>query len=98
MFHSPTYVVRKLSSLALRALGRDLTNSGERVDIHYNGNVNFKNLDMYQKSHYKRYEFACGLFDRDMLVGDMACGTGYGTVMISEVARHAYGFDISPVI
>ncbi len=98
MFHPPASFVRILSSLVLRALGRDLTNRGERVDIHYNGHVEFTKLDMYQKSHYKRYEFACGLLDRDMLVGDLACGTGYGTVMLGNVVRHAYGCDISPII
>jgi len=98
MFYPTASLLRKLSSLALRALGRDLTNSGERVDIHYKGNVEFKKLDMYQKSHYKRYEFACRLLDRDMLVGDLACGTGYGTVMMGNAVRHAYGCDISPII
>jgi SAM-dependent methyltransferase len=98
MFHLSTTLFKKLSSVALRASGRDLTNSGERVDIYYSKHLDIGKLDMYQKSHYKRYEFACRMLGRDMLVGDMACGTGYGTVMMSEMVRHVYACDISPII
>ena len=90
--------VRWLSRLTKRALGRDFTNRGERVDIVYDGQINFEKLDLYQKSHYRRYQFACGLIGSDAVVGDLACGTGYGTVMLATVAREAFGYDISPVI
>jgi 2-polyprenyl-3-methyl-5-hydroxy-6-metoxy-1,4-benzoquinol methylase len=94
----PTRLLKRILSVARRIAGRDITNKGERVDIVYNGQVDFDRLDIYQKSHYKRYVFACGLIDKNAVVGDMACGTGYGTAMMSYHARQAYGYDISPVI
>ena len=44
--------------------------------------------------HLKRYDFArphCQ--DRDVL--DAACGVGYGTARLAEVARHVVGVDLS---
>lgn len=81
-----------------QALWRDLTNAGERIDIYYGRQIEFKKFDIYQKSHYRRYEFACRLLNSDMLVGDLACGTGYGTLMMSHVVNHVYGCDISPIL
>ena len=81
----------------IRRLRKDLTNHGERVDIDLSAGIcDFESLDMYQRSHYRRYEFACSLLAPDMLVGDFASGTGYGTAMMSQVARHAYGCDMDP--
>ena len=43
--------------------------------------------------HVKRYEFARPLCsDRDVL--DAACGVGYGTSYLAEVARRAVGVDV----
>ena len=91
-------MARRITNLTRQALGRDLTNAGERIDIYYGRQVDFKKFNIYQKSHYRRYEFACKLLNSDMLVGDLACGTGYGTVMMSHFANHAYGCDISPIL
>jgi SAM-dependent methyltransferase len=90
--------MRWLSRLSKRALGRDFTNRGERVDIVYDGHLDFEKLDVYQKSHFRRYQFACGTMGSGASVGDLACGTGYGTVMLATVAREAFGYDISPVV
>lgn len=68
------------------------------MDIIYRGQIRFDRLDMYQKSHFRRYQFACSLLGPDMVVGDLACGTGYGTVMLASVSRRASGYDISPVV
>jgi SAM-dependent methyltransferase len=46
-------------------------------------------------SHVKRYEFASSLLAPSDYVVDLACGTGYGTKMMSEFCRMAKGVDVS---
>jgi 2-polyprenyl-3-methyl-5-hydroxy-6-metoxy-1,4-benzoquinol methylase len=94
----PGRALRWAARMARRALGIDYTDRGERVDIRYRAQINFERLDIYQKSHYRRYQFACGRVGPSDRVGDLACGTGYGTVMLASVAGRATGYDISPVI
>ena len=66
------------------------------MDIDYY-NLDYNNLDIYQKSHYKRYVFAKSLIQKDDYVADMACGTGYGTMLISENCKKIEGFDIDEI-
>lgn len=72
-----------------------LSDDGERVDLIYRDNINFEKLDIYQKSHYKRYEFAQILLNASDICGDFACGTGYGSVMLSQKSFLVFGGDIS---
>jgi 2-polyprenyl-3-methyl-5-hydroxy-6-metoxy-1,4-benzoquinol methylase len=72
-----------------------LSDKGERVDINYNKDINWEKLDIYQKSHLKRYEFAKQLMDQNDAVGDFACGTGYGTLILSEKSAKVIGVDIN---
>lgn len=72
---------------------KNLENNGERMDIDYY-TIDYDKLDMYQKSHYKRYEFATTQISVDDVVGDMACGTGYGSMMISKKCKEVKGYDI----
>lgn len=44
--------------------------------------------------HLSRYQFAAG-FARGKEVLDVACGTGYGTYLLSQVASQVIGADIS---
>jgi len=76
----------------------DLNDNGERVDIRYDRNVDFDKLDLYQKSHYRRYEFASNLVPPGGTCGDFACGTGYGSVMLSEKCKKVIGADINSVV
>ena len=69
--------------------------TGERVDITYNSQIDFEILDMYQKSHYRRYEFAVGILNQVETCGDFACGTGYGSVMLSQKVKKVIGADIN---
>ena len=71
----------------------NLENDGERMDINYY-DMNFDRFDIYQKSHYKRYEMAKNLVKKDYIVGDMACGSGYGSLMLSEICKEVHGVDI----
>jgi 2-polyprenyl-3-methyl-5-hydroxy-6-metoxy-1,4-benzoquinol methylase len=71
----------------------NLENDGERMDINYY-NMNYNNFDIYQKSHYKRYEMAKTQIEKDFVVGDMACGSGYGSMMLSEMCDEIHGVDI----
>ena len=71
----------------------NLENNGERMDINYY-NMIYDNFDLYQKSHYKRYEMVKTLLDSDYVVGDMACGSGYGSIMLSDNCGEVHGVDI----
>jgi ubiquinone/menaquinone biosynthesis C-methylase UbiE len=71
----------------------NLENDGERMDIDY-FNMNYEIFDIYQKSHYKRYEFAQTKVNSSDLVADMACGSGYGTMMLSNKCSKIDGYDI----
>lgn len=71
----------------------NLENNGERMDIDYY-NMSYDSFDTYQKSHFKRYEFAKTLVAPTDVVGDMACGSGYGSLMLAENCSQVYGYDI----
>jgi 2-polyprenyl-3-methyl-5-hydroxy-6-metoxy-1,4-benzoquinol methylase len=74
----------------------NLENNGERMDIDYY-NMNYDSFDIDQKSHYKRYELAKTLIQEDFVVGDMACGSGYGSLMLSEKCKEVHGVDIDTI-
>jgi len=69
------------------------TNNGERIYIDYL-NMNYENFDIYQKSHFKRYIYAKDLI-KNKIVGDFACGTGYGTQILSENNKKVIGIDLN---
>ena len=73
----------------------DLAGNGERVDIFYRDNITFDDLGVNQKSHYKRYEYAKSIILPGRTVGDFACGSAYGSVMLSEKSNHVIGADIN---
>lgn len=75
---------------------KNLENNGERMDINFY-NMNYDAFDMYQKSHYKRYELAATLISKDDVVGDMACGSGYGSLMLRKNCKEVCGFDIDKI-
>jgi 2-polyprenyl-3-methyl-5-hydroxy-6-metoxy-1,4-benzoquinol methylase len=72
-----------------------LGSNGERVDIQLNKGADFDKMDMYQKSHWKRYEFARDVVRTGEVCGDFACGTGYGSILISEKAESVIGADLN---
>lgn len=72
-----------------------LGGNGERVDINLNKPINVDSLDVYQKNHFKRYEFAKEIVTKDDVCGDFACGTGYGTVLIARKAKSVIGADLN---
>jgi 2-polyprenyl-3-methyl-5-hydroxy-6-metoxy-1,4-benzoquinol methylase len=71
----------------------NLENGGERMDINYY-NMNYNNFDIYQKSHFKRYEFVKTFLNETDIVGDFACGSGYGSAMMSEKSKFVIGCDL----
>lgn len=76
-----------------------IESNGERVDIFYRASkINLKKFDMYQKSHYYRYQFAREFIDSQMICGDFACGTGYGSVILAEEAQKVIGVDINSLV
>ncbi len=74
-----------------------LGGGGERVDITFNPKVNldFDVLDMYQRCHYRRYQFAIEQITTGSICGDFACGTGYGSVMLGTKASQVVGMDLN---
>lgn len=73
----------------------NLEGNGERVDIIHKQYVDFDKFDMYQKSHYSRYEFAKKCIAQNSVCGDFACGTGYGSIMLADKAKKVVGVDIN---
>ncbi len=72
-----------------------LSNNGERVDINLNKNVKLEELGMNEKCHYLRYEFAEQYIKKGWIVGDLACGTGYGSIILSKKSKEVIGIDIN---
>lgn len=72
----------------------DLGGNGERIVINAKA-IDYGSFDIYQKSHYRRYEFTKSLVEEGDVVGDFACGTGYGSIMLSEVANKVVSADIN---
>jgi 2-polyprenyl-3-methyl-5-hydroxy-6-metoxy-1,4-benzoquinol methylase len=71
----------------------NLENDGERMDIDFY-RMDYGSFDACKKTHYRRYEFASSQLDGEDVVGDMACGSGYGSVMMSRKCRKVRGYDI----
>lgn len=72
-----------------------LGDNGERVDIQLTNNLNFDDLDIYQKNHWKRYEFAKEIINSNEVCGDFACGTGYGSILLADKAKSVIGADFN---
>lgn len=68
---------------------------GERVDFIYDENFDYSKLDMYQKNHFRRYEFALNNISNEEICGDFACGSGYGSVILSKIASKIIGVDLN---
>lgn len=71
----------------------NLENNGERVEINLNQPLDFELLNMYQKSHLKRYEFALSLVNPSDHCADLACGTAYGSVMLASKSKLVTAVD-----
>lgn len=69
---------------------KEVLNAGERYDPNIGNMVNW-----HDPCHPARYEFAKNYTSKQDLVLDIACGTGYGTVMMASVCREIIGVDIS---
>lgn len=80
------FLVKKIKSLF-----SDLENHGERVDIFFKKDFL---LDENEKCHLKRYNFAKSYMNETERVGDFACGTGYGSVILASKAKSVVGLDI----
>jgi cyclopropane fatty-acyl-phospholipid synthase-like methyltransferase len=85
------YLFKKIKNKIRTKLS--LSGNGERVDIN-NNSINFESLDVYQKNHLKRYGYAQHVLSSNDTVGDFACGTGYGTVILSKKSNKVIGIDI----
>ncbi|MEO8413521.1 MAG: class I SAM-dependent methyltransferase [Ginsengibacter sp.] len=81
-------------------ISNPLGGNGERVDIQlqYSPDIDFNKLDMYQQNHYRRYEFAKQMVKDGDICGDFACGTGYGSVMVSGKVKEVIGADLDTIV
>ena len=50
---------------------------------------------MYQQNHIQRYLFAEKIINNGEDCGDFACGTGYGSVILSKKANSILGIDLN---
>ena len=66
--------------------------SPERLNLD-NKKLNKYNLDI--SKHLIRYVYASNFITKKSLVLDAACGTGYGTYVMSKKAKKIYGIDVS---
>jgi len=89
------------ASVAYRALSQarapteGLEGGGERVDIDLSvGMPSYESLDMYERSHWRRYEFALDHVVESGVSGDFACGTGYGSILLGEKSARVIGADV----
>jgi cyclopropane fatty-acyl-phospholipid synthase-like methyltransferase len=73
---------------------KKIDGDGERVDINY-FKMRYKTFDQYQKSHYHRYQFAKEKLNPNDQVGDFACGTGYGSMILAERCKKVTGVDLN---
>jgi 2-polyprenyl-3-methyl-5-hydroxy-6-metoxy-1,4-benzoquinol methylase len=80
------YLVRKI-----KGIFSGLENKGERVEIFFKSKFF---LDDNEKCHLERYSFVSSLVGPNDAVADLACGTGYGSVMLASKAASVVGVDI----
>ena len=76
-------------------LNNPLGGGGERVDIFISDKLNISEMDIYQLSHLRRYEFASDCLPVNTFCADLACGTGYGSILLSKKNRNVLGVDIN---
>ena len=81
--------------ISLFRRAKPLDGGGERVDIELGRRApRFRSLDQYEKSHWRRYEFAFGQIAEGASVADLACGTGYGSALLARKASRVVGVDL----
>jgi 2-polyprenyl-3-methyl-5-hydroxy-6-metoxy-1,4-benzoquinol methylase len=79
----------------LRTPKEGLEGGGERVDIDVShATPSYESLDIYEKSHWRRYEFALDHVVPGGVSGDFACGTGYGSVLLADKSSRVIGADV----
>jgi 2-polyprenyl-3-methyl-5-hydroxy-6-metoxy-1,4-benzoquinol methylase len=95
MDYKQTIIWKKLSKIRRKFfLPFRIDGRGERVEIDANNLPTFAEMNIYQKSHIKRYEFAQQHLHKEDSCADLACGTGYGTVIMSKKCKHVTGVDV----
>ena len=78
------FAIKKRSRIFDFNLNNPLGGGGERVDIFISDKMNISEMDIYQLSHLRRYECASDYLPVNTLCADLACGTGYGSVLLSK--------------
>ncbi len=75
----------------IKTLFSKLENKGERVEPFFK----FKFLlNENDRCHINRYKFGLDYINKDLIIGDMACGTGYGSVILTQRSKMVRGVDI----
>lgn len=75
-----------------------LENKGERIDIDMTREIEFDKLNLFQKIHYNRYLFLKNTVDVEKDNLDIACGTGYGTIIMASTSKTIEGYDIDKFV
>ena len=88
VIENPWRLYHFFSYKLLRIRTDHILNDGERFDPRL-----FKQFGLNDKNSVNRYRFAQQLVDPNDTVLDIACGTGYGTLMLGEKCLKATGVD-----
>lgn len=72
-----------------------MTDSNGKLERVFPDKENFETYLSKYPDHKQRYEFA-KQFVVGKEIGDIACGAGYGTFLMSSVAKRVYGYDVAP--
>jgi len=54
-----------------------------------------KKIEETEPSHLARYNFALGFIEEDDIVLDAPCGSGYGSLLLTNKSKKVYGIDLS---
>ncbi|MDD4939892.1 MAG: glycosyltransferase [Candidatus Omnitrophica bacterium] len=83
-----------LPSLVKQARSLKGGSKQDKADLHPERIIPAQTTGGPLAEHWKRYQFA-KLFCKDKIVLDVACGVGYGSAILAEVAKRVVGVDVS---
>ncbi|MCC6580769.1 MAG: class I SAM-dependent methyltransferase [Phycisphaeraceae bacterium] len=73
-----------------------LTRSGERIDIDLRRGIpDWSLLNANQRCHLRRYEFASAMAKSAVNILDVACGMGYGSILLGVNGANVLAVDLS---
>lgn len=88
---NPRLIINFIRHRLFHLVGDRTLNDGERFDP-----TIFKSFGLSEAASLARYRFARRIIVSSGDILDIACGTGYGTLMLADICQTITGVDISP--